>query len=308
MENGSPAPGRLVTDILFNPLAARGNTAAVRRVLQLADSNGASTTMVGVVPEPTRLERLAHGTEHVEQVLSAAHDDMRRRLDRCQPDDRAIPATVEIGSSSLSLIMRAIAAGHDLVAVTDDDDDDHDATIRRLLRKCPCPVWVIRPTRASTIRVLAAVDPQPEEQELNEFVLDLAAHFAQAFDGELHVATAWQLYGESTLQSSAFAHAADPDFVPRARARTRQAHVDAVHALTGDRPEPWEIHVEEGEASSVIRQVIDRERINILVMGTVARAGLSGLVMGNTAERLVDTVGCSLVAVKPPGFVSPVLA
>ena len=46
--------------------------------------------------------------------------------------------------------------------------------------------------------------------------------------------------------------------------------------------------------------------IDLLVMGTVARSGIPGLVIGNTAERLLPQVPCSLLAVKPAGFESPV--
>jgi nucleotide-binding universal stress UspA family protein len=40
-------------------------------------------------------------------------------------------------------------------------------------------------------------------------------------------------------------------------------------------------------------------------MGTLARAGLRGLLIGNTAERVLDDLDASVIAVKPPGFVSP---
>jgi nucleotide-binding universal stress UspA family protein len=41
-------------------------------------------------------------------------------------------------------------------------------------------------------------------------------------------------------------------------------------------------------------------------MGTVARTGIAGLVMGNTAERVLRRLHGSVLAVKPPGVVSPV--
>jgi nucleotide-binding universal stress UspA family protein len=41
-------------------------------------------------------------------------------------------------------------------------------------------------------------------------------------------------------------------------------------------------------------------------MGTVARIGIPGLLIGNTAETILDQLDCSVLAVKPPGFVSPV--
>jgi len=47
-------------------------------------------------------------------------------------------------------------------------------------------------------------------------------------------------------------------------------------------------------------------RIDLLVMGTVCRTGSPGLIIGNTAERVLDSVKCSVLTVKPAGFVSPI--
>ncbi len=41
-------------------------------------------------------------------------------------------------------------------------------------------------------------------------------------------------------------------------------------------------------------------------MGTVCRTGIPGLIIGNTAERVLDSVKCSVLTVKPAGFVSPI--
>jgi nucleotide-binding universal stress UspA family protein len=41
-------------------------------------------------------------------------------------------------------------------------------------------------------------------------------------------------------------------------------------------------------------------------MGTVARTGIPGLIIGNTAEAILDQITCSVLAAKPPGFVTPV--
>jgi nucleotide-binding universal stress UspA family protein len=43
----------------------------------------------------------------------------------------------------------------------------------------------------------------------------------------------------------------------------------------------------------------------VIVMGTVARTGIAGLVMGNTTERVPQRLRGSIFAVKPPGFKSP---
>jgi universal stress protein E len=41
-------------------------------------------------------------------------------------------------------------------------------------------------------------------------------------------------------------------------------------------------------------------------MGTVSRAGIAGLLIGNTAEKVLPQVDCSMLTVKPEGFVTPV--
>ncbi len=47
-------------------------------------------------------------------------------------------------------------------------------------------------------------------------------------------------------------------------------------------------------------------KADIVVMGTVARTGISGFIIGNTAEAILSQIECSVVAVKPSGFVTPV--
>ncbi len=45
---------------------------------------------------------------------------------------------------------------------------------------------------------------------------------------------------------------------------------------------------------------------DLIVMGTVGRVGIPGLLIGNTAERILGDMSCSVLAVKPQGFVAPV--
>jgi len=45
---------------------------------------------------------------------------------------------------------------------------------------------------------------------------------------------------------------------------------------------------------------------DLVVMGTVARTGIAGWLIGNTAEAILEQLQCSVLAVKPHGFVSPV--
>jgi nucleotide-binding universal stress UspA family protein len=57
-----------------------------------------------------------------------------------------------------------------------------------------------------------------------------------------------------------------------------------------------------------MQQIIEDKKIDVLVMGTVARTGIPGFIIGNTAESVVQQLSCSLLALKPNGFISPVTA
>ena len=41
-------------------------------------------------------------------------------------------------------------------------------------------------------------------------------------------------------------------------------------------------------------------------MGTLARAGLKGVFVGNTAESVLGSIEVPVLAMKPPGFETPV--
>ena len=69
-----------------------------------------------------------------------------------------------------------------------------------LMRKCPCPLWVVKPTQHERyVRILAAVDTDPDDDSkdaLNSTIMDLATSLAQLEQSELHVVHAWTMFEE----------------------------------------------------------------------------------------------------------------
>lgn len=65
-------------------------------------------------------------------------------------------------------------------------------------------------------------------------------------------------------------------------------------------------HSVRGSARDVIPRKVVELGIDILVMGSIARTGIPGLIIGNTAEDVLNRIECSVAIVKPPGYVSPV--
>lgn len=300
---------RRFTKILFSPLGQHDNSLAVRNIAKLVVDTSVRLTLYGVIPEPGGLRRLLPSSDLDRELRDGQRADLERELSKWgrRIGGAEVETIVEFGNPAVSIIERVISEGHDLVVVTTDEQADQ-ATIKRLQRKCPCPVWVIRPTRARTLRVLAAVNPDAAEAALNHLILELAASMVDLHGGELHVAHAWELPGESTLRQSPRFRGSrtEIDAMLRTARENRQRSLDQL--LTHDRvaDAPWQVHLAKGAPAEVITHLAADLQINLLIMGTVARTGMSGLVMGNIAENILDHVDCSVIALKPPGFVSPI--
>ncbi len=68
----------------------------------------------------------------------------------------------------------------------------------------------------------------------------------------------------------------------------------------------FQSHLVKGSPETVLPEWVAEHDIDLIVMGTVARTGVAGLLIGNTAERVLPQVPCSIVALKPEGFRTPV--
>jgi len=63
--------------------------------------------------------------------------------------------------------------------------------------------------------------------------------------------------------------------------------------------------VKEGLPEDVIPELAEQLDAELVVLGTVGRTGFSAALIGNTAEHVIDSVNCDLLAVKPDGYKSP---
>jgi nucleotide-binding universal stress UspA family protein len=144
----------------------------------------------------------------------------------------------------------------------------------------------------------------PIREELNLSILQLAILLAQIEEAELHVVHVWPFHLERLLQGPAGLTA---DAVAKAGESIRQKHEWALGELVGPfMQQISRVHLLKGDAKEEVPRLAAAEPFDVIVMGTVCRTGIPGLLIGNTAETVLDQVDCSIVALKPRGFVSPV--
>lgn len=296
--------------ILFCPLGCKENPAAIQRVVDLARRCDAGITLLGVGREPPKTYNPFKDRESLQRIAEAERSEVEQCLARWAATCEAPSAEVIVrtGNPALTIVTEVLAGGHDLVVVTTDEDREDRATIKRLLRKCPCPVWVIRPTRARIQRVMVAVDPESGEADLNRVLLELGATFVELGGGELHVAHAWELYAEDLMRSPLHCGWSEEEVAALRREERSDRRSDLFALLRSCLPGTidWDLHLVNGPPGPTVVELVRRQRIDLLVMGTVARTGIPGALMGNTAEQILDEVGCSVLTAKPPGFISPI--
>ena len=80
-----------------------------------------------------------------------------------------------------------------------------------------------------------------------------------------------------------------------------------IKTLGGD-SDPMHSHLSWGISSQEVARMADHLKIDLLVLGTLGRSGIKGVLLGNTAEKVLDICNCSILTVKPEGFVSPIEA
>jgi universal stress protein E len=165
-------------------------------------------------------------------------------------------AAEKFGADMLLIPLRARGAG-ERVIISD--------AKWSLLRNAHCGVLMIKPgAKESRDVVLAAMKvnyDSDEYAELNEKIGARARWMADRYGAELHVVTAC-----SDIE----------EYPDRAK----------IIELTGVKNE--NIHVEMGKVEMAIPAVAKRLQADIVVVGTMARKGLSAVMRGNTSEKIIS--------------------
>jgi universal stress protein E len=179
----------------------------------------------------------------------------------------------------------------------------------QLIRNCPCPVLIVKPRKKiDHSRILAAVDLRTlpgQPRNLDEKVMQYASSLAGMEEGELDLIHAWHLPFEKKLKNEErVSFYKSIEVMSRDLKEVEEKHLHALAAEYGGlKPE---VHLVKGRPEVVIPKFASRNRTDLMVMGSVGRGGVAGFFIGNTAERLLHELNCSVLTIKPAGFRSPV--
>ncbi|MEM8852124.1 MAG: universal stress protein [Pseudomonadota bacterium] len=323
-------PGATLTRLLAVTGGGADDGALLKEAFAFAARTGAEMCVLSVVEPPSDLAAVAHasGLDEAgikERLCQERRDGVKALVASLSPDTTPEIA-VRVGKPFIEII--AYVHAHDVDFVMKDADDVHGiasyvfaSTDQHLLRKCPCPVWLrVGAERHGPRTVLAAVDvdramaSEPSTLEgLNRTILQTAALVAGEGGGPIHVLHVWEAPGEGLVRTWSNApkpRRAAEDYVASIHTAHSNALADLVESAAEWMTPPLKRQaflprLERGDPRTVIPQYVADHKVDVIVMGTIARTGVPGFIIGNTAEDVLNAVDCAVVTVKPPGYVSP---
>lgn len=208
-----------------------------------------------------------------------------------------------------AIVHAVLEDGYDLVIKGTHDHDVLKSMIFtptdwHILRKCPCPVLLVKdhdwPKGGNIIAAVNAGSEQEHHLSLNQRVIAKAQQMAAMLSAKTHLVNAFP----GTPVNIAIEI---PEFNPQEYNSTmKHHHTDALTKLaTQFDIAPEHSHVQEGMPEDVIPAIAKTLDAEMVIIGTIGRTGLSAAIIGNTAEHVIDRLDCDVLAVKPANFVCP---
>jgi nucleotide-binding universal stress UspA family protein len=299
------------------------NKLVLQRVLAVIKKFNSSLTLVHVIDEPP-LEMAILSGKRRSEISNNRNELLKLQVKKSQSSLEKIVATLKkngvranfkvvTGKEFIEIIRLVLRNKHDLVlkkAGMDDgflkrafgNEDMH------LMRDCPCPVLLIKPkVRKDHPLILAAVDPDPvnsTRDAINRMIVDYTLSIEQSFKKcEIHFIHAWDI--NEGIISKVGGQAEIKAMGYRERQHRREL-VDAFldnYNWDNNRPK---IHILKGNPKILIPKLAKDLNAGLVIMGTICRTGIPGLIIGNTAETVMNKLDCSIMAIKPQNFVSNV--
>ena len=300
-------------------------TNAFQRAIALAENNCAQLTVLLVMePAPASLELLTpynSKPEHLGETEAALNNLRESYAKRINIETRIVE-----GDPLFEIIREVTRSQQDLVIKTAEGkgtalDRIFGTTDIHLLCKCPCTVWLDKPTNIAPIRRIMApvafdtLDPKEEgaSEPMNRMILETAVSLAHQEGSECHVLHACQAVGDDLMKGkrSQLSKEEIKSYIDVMRFEQRNC-LDRLleRARTWIGTEIFDVvcpktELRNGAALSVIPILVKELDIELIIMGTVWQTGFSDPFTSNTAESFLNNIDCSVLAVKPTGSTNP---
>jgi universal stress protein E len=286
---------------------------AVLKAAQLARAYGAKLELFHALSEPVYADAFTLYSQGLPALEQQARQQALRRLetvaDRLRTHSISVSSAAEWDFPAYEAIVRqALRVRADLIVVGPHPGTHKAPWLLRLtdwelVRVSPLPLLLVRNPRAYRHpAVLAAIDPThayAKPLQLDREILKLGEATASGLHGTLHAVHAYSVLPVAGIAPATLTPGAWREVERQAE---RSASEGFERALRPVRVPRTRRYLFASNPIDAITEAARRSRSAIVVMGAVSRSGIKRLVIGNTAERILDVLSCDVLVVKPDGF------
>jgi nucleotide-binding universal stress UspA family protein len=294
----------IVVGIDFSAACLSALSAAVR----LASRHGTPITVVHVVdPKLAGIVKEAHQSSD-EDALKHIQQSVRNFLTKSDAGTETVMVELDAGHPFLSLVAACKRHGADLLVLgtrgTEHGPNQVGAVAAKCVRKAPADVLLVREGMNGPFKhVTACVD----FSEHSAKAVRAASFFAKVDHAPLDCLFVFQSVLALSMDYGGFMPGLPLAWDETAEAWKKDLDAFVDPLLSDSQSKGCQKHVI--ECMNIRDGIMDHIRdtnTDLVVLGTRGKTDLRTLFMGTTAERVVTHAPCSILAVKPEGFVCPV--
>ena len=295
---------QIVAAVDFTPCCL----AALREASRRAALDGATVTAVHVMEEHLVRDLKAALSTDEATVRQEWETRLRKFVDEADLGSLLLQTEVRVGHPFLELVQACATHKADLLVMgakgSKDEPGRIGAIAAKCVRKAPVDVLIVRKSVNGPFKqVVACVDFSENAAKAVQFALHVAAQDKASLDC-LHV---YQSMTALALDYGGLATPMPPLVTDESVKKNWQAELDTfLEPLTRKAEGVVVRHlVEEGPSvRDALMDHIEKVGADLVVLGTRGKSGLRELLIGTTAEKIVQYAPCSILAVKPDDFVA----
>lgn len=228
-----------------------------------------------------------------------------KQLERDYPDAKINLKLVWHKRPFESILEEAKDNNHDLIVKSTHDHNKLSSVVFtptdwHLLRKSQCPVllvkdheWPIGGNIVTAIQVLENTSLSSNDDSINERITQEALQLKELLSANIHLANAYPSTPEHiSIEIPNFDAVAYNQEIEDHHKTAMYNHAEKFNI------DKENVHIRSGAPEDVIADVVQDVDAELVILGAPTRNGFSAFLIGNTAEMVIDSINCDLLALK----------
>lgn len=278
---------------------------------QFANKCSATVTLLLVIKELAEFKEIYHlsgssldildkATQHFQNSLTQHADTLSQQYPNVN-----FTTKVRVGKPLTEILAEAEQSQASMVIIDSYRETKTVACERgsntlNLMRKAKLPIWSLSRVPSQIKHVAVAIDlTNSEYQDFNAQLLASSIEFCSLVGAKLSVCHVWKMESEGFLRDWSGYSDIEIALLAKSMREERIARLNTLLDEYQTSAVEIDTQVLEGETREVFPDYVVAQEIDVVFLGSMSRTGLSGLVLGNTAESMINQLDCSVITLKP---------